>query len=109
MLKFARHGAHNHLEVQVAADGLAGFQEACARRPDIILLDYVMPVHDGLAFLDLYALEPTLDGVPVILHSIPHPGLIAMIEKDYPMVKAVVRKPITPSQMLQAIEAHLQR
>src|SRR6185503_13571400 len=57
MLKFARHGAHNHLEVQVAADGLAGFQEACARRPDIILLDYVMPVHDGLAFLDLYALE----------------------------------------------------
>lgn len=41
-------------EVAAAMDGAAGIGAIRKRRPDVILLDLMMPMLDGYSFLELY-------------------------------------------------------
>jgi DNA-binding response OmpR family regulator len=52
-----------------ARDGAAGFSEAMQQKPDIILLDIILPVEDGLAVLKKLRTAGGLYGktVPVIM------------------------------------------
>jgi CheY-like chemotaxis protein len=54
-------------QVLEAADGAQGL--ACARqhRPDVILLDVMMPVMDGFQMLAEVKADPDLAGIPVIM------------------------------------------
>jgi DNA-binding response OmpR family regulator len=52
--------------VDVAHDGEAGF-EAAKKKPDLILLDIMMPKMNGLDMLRLVKEEPGLENIPVIL------------------------------------------
>lgn len=55
----------NGHEVIEAEDGLKGLKMAVSRRPDCILLDLIMPVMDGIKFLD--ALRKEDSSIPVIV------------------------------------------
>ncbi len=55
--------------VRTAADGKAGLEEAAAERPDLIVLDVMMPKMDGWAVLSALKADPTLDDVPVVMHT----------------------------------------
>ena len=50
-----------------AADGVEALAAARQKRPDVILLDLVMPRMDGIAFLRALRGDPHLSNVPVIL------------------------------------------
>lgn len=54
-------------DVQTAADGEEGLKKATAWKPDLVLLDIVMPKMDGMTML--HALRKTPEGktMPVIL------------------------------------------
>jgi CheY-like chemotaxis protein len=52
-----------------AADGEVGLQVIRSHRPDIILLDLMMPRIDGFGVLDNLRLDPELQGTPVIVIS----------------------------------------
>lgn len=56
-------------EVAVAADGEEGLNEVIKARPDIILLDVVMPVMDGVAFLKSLRANSWGKDIPVIVLS----------------------------------------
>lgn len=56
-------------DVITAQDGRAGVEKALAERPDLVLLDVVMPRMDGLEALRRLRAEPETKGVPVILVS----------------------------------------
>jgi len=53
------------VEVRCVDSGARALQEAGAARPDLVLLDIVMPGLDGLAVLRLLRADPTLAGVPI--------------------------------------------
>jgi CheY-like chemotaxis protein len=53
-------------EVQIVDNGRAAIEEASRRRPDIILLDMMMPVMDGYETARRMVLDPLLDGVPIL-------------------------------------------
>jgi CheY-like chemotaxis protein len=53
------------VEVRCIADGARALQEVRAARPDLVLLDIVMPGLDGLSVLRLLRAEPGLAGVPI--------------------------------------------
>src|ERR1700690_4007069 len=54
-------------EVAEAAGGDEGLRVACVRRPDVVLVDILMPVHDGIETIrDLKASHP---GVAIIAMS----------------------------------------
>ena len=56
-------------DVMEAGDGGAGLQSALEGLPDIILLDMMMPVLDGLEVLDRLKADPLTRFIPVIMVS----------------------------------------
>ena len=55
------------LDVQTAADGQEALEAVTSDVPDAIILDLVMPVMDGLTFLDRLRSNPYHSGLPVIV------------------------------------------
>lgn len=54
-------------EVLEAADGAEGLAVVHRERPDVILLDYAMPVMDGLEMLRQLKAAPALRNIPVVM------------------------------------------
>ncbi|MBK1702024.1 response regulator transcription factor [Thiococcus pfennigii] len=54
-------------EVRVAGDGEAGLAEARRCRPDLIVLDVMMPKLDGFAVLEALRADPDLAATPVLM------------------------------------------
>lgn len=55
----------NH-EILIAHDGLEGLTLARSQRPDLIILDIIMPRMDGLAMCHQLRRDPTLAAVPIL-------------------------------------------
>ncbi len=89
--------------VRCAADGGEAVRSlsSSGTRPDLILLDIVMPVLDGWGVLTEISKYPHLVGVPVVIMS----GLpeIAQRAKESGAV-AVVSKPVEFQTLLQIID-----
>jgi len=56
-------------QVATAPDGEAGLDSARAQRPDLILLDFVMPKMNGYQFCRELMADPKLRDIPVVLMS----------------------------------------
>lgn len=54
-------------EVFEAVNGVEGLAVASRERPDIIILDYTMPIMDGFEMLTKLKADPELKGIPVIM------------------------------------------
>src|SRR5688572_17271862 len=52
-----------------ACNGAQGLQELARSKPDLILLDLIMPVMDGISFLRIVRGQPATRGIPVIVLS----------------------------------------
>ncbi len=87
--------------VVTAANGRQALERlAEAPRPEIVLLDMMMPVMNGPAMLAAMAADPELRGVPVIvLSSLPEEA----VRDRAGGVAAILRKPYTAEQVLDAI------
>ena len=53
--------------VVTAANGTEGVKMARAEKPDVILLDVIMPLKDGFSTCEALKAEPALEDVPVIM------------------------------------------
>ncbi len=53
----------------VASNGEEGLTKARAQKPDLILLDLVMPVMDGFTVLSELGKDPALQAIPVLVFS----------------------------------------
>ena len=54
-------------EILEAADGVEGLAIVNREKPDIILLDYTMPVMDGFEMLNKLRSDPETKGIPVVM------------------------------------------
>jgi DNA-binding response OmpR family regulator len=54
-------------EVATASDGLAGLVKASSSRPDLMLLDLMMPDLGGVRVLEELRADPALADIPVIV------------------------------------------
>ena len=88
--------------VATAANGRQGLERlAEAPRPDLVLLDMMMPVMNGPAMLAAMAADPALRGIPVVvLSSLPPEAIRARVGEG---VAAILLKPCTAEQVLEAI------
>jgi CheY-like chemotaxis protein len=57
----------SEFEVQTASDGLDGLEKARKLKPDLILLDIIMPRLNGLEVLREIKNDPQLKGIPVVM------------------------------------------
>lgn len=54
---------------EVCPDGRAVLERVKARRPDLLLMDVMMPLMSGYEVLRVMRQTPGLDGIPVVLMS----------------------------------------
>jgi CheY-like chemotaxis protein len=87
--------------VATAANGRQGLERLAEEpRPDVVLLDMMMPVMNGPAMLGAMAADADLRGIPVIvLSSLPEAAVRARAEG----AAAILRKPCTADEVLDAI------
>jgi CheY-like chemotaxis protein len=87
--------------VTTAANGRQALARIAERRPDLVLLDYMMPVLDGAGVLRALAADRSADGLPVVVMSALPEEAIAAVTRRY---KAFLRKPFRIRSILAAIE-----
>jgi DNA-binding response OmpR family regulator len=55
------------LDVAAVDDGRAAYEHALRDQPDLVVLDVMMPVHDGITALRQLKADPRTAGIPVVL------------------------------------------
>ena len=95
-------------DVDVAFGGGEGLAKARASRPDLILLDVIMPDEDGFAVCDQLKADPQLADVPVImLTSLPDGVGPRGLAARKPCVEDYLEKPVKPMELLRRVAKFL--
>jgi CheY-like chemotaxis protein len=72
----------NDLTVLIAEDGESALRIMRERRPDLVLLDLIMPNMDGFAVLEFKAQDQTISDIPVIVLSAMDPQRQPIVTKS---------------------------
>lgn len=83
--------------VLTAMNGKLGFEKLVQERPDMVFMDYMMPVMDGSAMLAAMQADPSLRKIPVVMmSSMPEAavaercsGYVAFMRKPFKLVELV--------------------
>jgi CheY-like chemotaxis protein len=99
----------NGWDVRTANSGDEGLELARSEKPDIVLLDVMMPERGGLSTLIGFRKDPELESVPVVLVTGIQDSLTADFEKFLDRFKSYnpdgyVAKPIEPESLLKLLD-----
>jgi CheY-like chemotaxis protein len=88
--------------VLTASNGRHGLEVLAKERPDLVFVDYMMPIMDGANMLRRMTADQKLHDIPVVMMSaIPE---AAVAERCFGYVK-FMRKPFYVSQVMDVIES----
>ena len=100
-------------EVIIAYDGDDGLAKARQEKPDLIILDIIMPVKDGFSAAEQLKRDPELSGIPVLMltsfsEKVGETSLsvsqgLTLEAEDY------VDKPVSPEELLRRVEKLLKK
>lgn len=99
---------HNGYEVNLAKDGLTGLKEIQKNRPDLVLLDVMMPGMDGFEVCQRIKQAPETSDIPVIFVTASEAYEYRLRAFDVGAA-AYVTKPFRPEQLVEQITAVLYR
>jgi CheY-like chemotaxis protein len=100
-------------EVIVAVNGDECLRRAKEDKPDLILLDIIMPVEDGFTAAEQLKKDPELAKIPLLMltsysskgaeTSIPRSRGYELEAEDY------IEKPVSPQNLLDTVAKHLKK
>jgi two-component system alkaline phosphatase synthesis response regulator PhoP len=100
-------------EIIIASDGDEGLRKAREEKPDLILMDVIMPVKDGFTAAEQLKKDPQLSKIPTLMltafatkgreTSIPVSRGMELETEDY------IDKPVSPDELLARVEKHLKK
>jgi two-component system alkaline phosphatase synthesis response regulator PhoP len=95
-------------KVLTASDGVFGLAVAKAERPDLIILDVLMPFEDGFAAASKLKADPELSKIPIIMLTsfsqrkgetdVPVAQGMELEAEDY------IEKPVSPRELLRRVD-----
>ena len=93
-------------EVIAAHDGKEGLEKARTEKPDLVLLDILMPKVDGFAVADQFKKDQCLSKIPILA--------LSSFSDSYGQpfafeVSDFIQKPVSPKDLLAKVEKHLER
>ena len=89
--------------VQTATDGMAAIQALRGARPDVVVLDLMMPRFSGVDVLKFIRSEPTLKTLPVLVLSNSYMNQLAAEATALGVQKALLKIRCSPSVLLGII------
>lgn len=94
-------------EVSIAYDGLEGLEKATKEKPDLVLLDIMLPKLDGLALFKKMRSVPETFNTPVILLT--NFGQEDAVFECFKLgaVDYLVKADVTPQQVVKKVENFL--
>lgn len=102
-----------HYEVIIAHNGDEGLRKAREEKPDLILLDVIMPIKNGFSAAEQLKKDPELAKIPTLMltafaikgaqSSIPVSRGFALETEDY------IDKPVSPEELLARVEKYLKK
>jgi two-component system alkaline phosphatase synthesis response regulator PhoP len=93
-------------EVVVAYNGQEGLEKAKKEKPDLVVLDILMPVADGFIFADQFRKDPSLAKIPVLALTSFSESLGQPFAFD---VSEYISKPIKPRDLVAKVEEFLKK
>ncbi len=100
-------------EVIVAHNGQKGLQKAREEKPDLILLDIIMPIEDGFTAAEQLKEDPQLSKIPVLMltgFAAKRGGTSIPVSRGYALeVDDYIEKPVSPEELLARVEKHLKK
>ena len=94
----------NGYVVTTAKNGQEGYDQTLAAPPDVILLDIMMPVMDGLTMNKQLKANPKTAAIPVIIVSA-RSGMAPMFEMETgAKVQGYLVKPVRSKVLIQTLE-----
>jgi chemosensory pili system protein ChpA (sensor histidine kinase/response regulator) len=97
--KFEREG----YRVAVAVDGLDAMKNLLRVKPDLVILDLMMPKLNGVDVLKYIRSTPELKATPVIILSNAHMTALAQEAAAIGAEKALLKSSCTPNRLLDII------
>jgi CheY-like chemotaxis protein len=97
--KFWREG----FQVEVARDGLTAMKLLPAAKPDLVVLDLMMPRLNGVDVLRFIRSEPELKSTPVIILSNAFMTDLALEASKIGAELALLKSGCTPAQLVTAV------
>ena len=100
-------------EVVVAYEGEEGLRKAREEKPDLVILDIIMPIKDGFTAAEQLKKDPQLNKIPILMltafaekggeSSIATSRGLTLEAEDY------IDKPVSPEELLRRVEKHLKQ
>lgn len=95
-------------EVYLAEDGPGGLELAREKRPDVILLDWMMPEMDGLEVLSELKDDKTTEDIPVFMLTAK--GMTGDVARAfYEGADDYITKPFDPMQLGEIIKGKMEK
>jgi len=101
-MSLERLGGH---AVEEAVDGRGGIDRCIQGRPDVVLLDFMMPDRDGLECLACLRRELGADLPPVLLMT----ARSERPDPDPPGLAGFIAKPFEPAALVRAVQHVVER
>jgi len=100
-------------EVIVAVNGNEGLRKAREEKPDLILLDIIMPVQDGFTAAEHFKKDPELAKIPVLMltsYAMKGSGTGIPRSRGYELeAEDYIDKPVSPKDLLAIVGKHLKK
>lgn len=94
-------------EVEIVNSGRAALTKIEAKKPDLLLLDLMMPDMDGYQLARLIQQNPVLKFLPILLIIALEEALTTSASSDLKLY-GIIRKPIDPDGLLEQIKGILE-
>jgi len=93
-------------QIIVAYNGEEGIRKIREEKPDLVLLDVMMPVKDGFVVADELRKDPVISKTPVLALT----SFSESLGQPFPFeVSEYLKKPIKPNELISTVEKHLKR
>jgi twitching motility two-component system response regulator PilG len=93
-------------EIIEAGDGLEALSRLNEAKPDLILLDIILPKMDGYQILSIIRENPEFKNIPVIMLT-SKDGIINKVKGKVAGSSAYLTKPFDPNKLVATIERHI--
>lgn len=96
-------------EVIIAGDGIEGFKALEKQKPNVVLLDIVMPKIDGFNVLKMIKNDSNYKDIPVILLT--NLGQEENVKRGFELgaVSYIIKAHFTPSEVVEKIKSVLEK